>query len=225
MLFSSPIVPAIIPINEAQLRVFVERLQRVPELHVDVVDGKFVSAISWPYEPSGVPQACYQALERFSLEVDLMVAEPLTAATAWLLAGADRLVFHVESITVEALATFASTTGVTLGIAANNDTPLLALLPYLPYVDHIQVMGIATIGSQGQPFDERALDRIQALAAYRNTHTIGLDGSVNAQTLPALAALHLDRYIMGSAIIQAEDPLLAYQTFSQVAGVPSTGRA
>lgn len=216
-MLASPIVPAVIPDSAAAVAEFLRVLPGVPELHLDVVDGLFVPFTSWPYAGGGSPDEVRLVCEAVTLEVDLMVAEPLRAARAWIAAGADMLVFHIETISVEALRQFAQETAVTIGIAANNDTPNEALLPYLATADYVQVMGIAAIGAQGQPFDERALSRIAWLRTQDTTLVISIDGSVNADTLPMLVAHKLDRYIVGSAISRATEPKTVHSIFSKLA--------
>ncbi len=215
-MISAKIVPAIIPKSASELREFAAAMSIAPELHVDVVDGKFVPFTSWPYEPADAPVSFYDVLAPFSLEVDLMVSSPLSAAKDWLKVGADRLVFHVETISPESLAAFILTTNVTIGISANNSTPFSILESYFPYVDYVQVMGIAEIGSQGQPFDESAITRINEVRAAAPHLALGLDGSVNRETLPRLATLKLDRYIMGSAITKAADKVAAFKNFCEM---------
>ncbi len=216
-MISSPIIPAIIPTSVDDIAQFLAKLPKVPELHLDVVDGVFVPTVSWPYQPQGVPLEVATMLSVCTLEVDLMVAESRSAAQAWIAAGADLLVFHVETASLEVVREIGTTTSVTIGVAANNDTPFEILASYLPYVDYVQVMGIAEIGAQGQLFDERALTRIAEIRAVVPTMHISLDGSVNATTLPDVLTLDLQRYIMGSAIYRADDPLGAYISFSQIA--------
>ena len=54
------------------------------------------------------------------------------------------------------------------------------------------------------------LERIrEAKAAYPEL-PITVDGSVNHATLPELLAAGVDRLIVGSAIVKAEDPAAAY---------------
>ncbi len=53
---------------------------------------------SWPYEPTGEALSVKPQLDMYTLEVDLMVADPLAAASEWVIAGADMLVFHVDSL-------------------------------------------------------------------------------------------------------------------------------
>lgn len=46
-----PIVPAVIPSSLDEIIKYAENLSFSPEFHLDLVDGKFVPTISWPYEP------------------------------------------------------------------------------------------------------------------------------------------------------------------------------
>jgi len=213
-MLTSPIIPAVIPKSLADLQQSLVKLSGLPELHLDVVDGLFVPFTSWPYHENASPKLAKELLDVFSLEVDLMVNDPLTAGSDWLLAGADQLVFHVETISLSAFKDFADNTNLTVGISANNDTDFAIWREYLAVAEYVQVMGIKTIGSQGQPFDVRALDRISLLRNDFPTLPISIDGSVNAETLPMLARLKLNRYIVGSAIIKQTDPILAYKTLT-----------
>ncbi len=206
-----PIVPAIIPISAEQLKAILPGLSFSPEIHIDVVDGVFVPYQSWPYNPLGQPKEVQLFTDRFTLEVDLMVAEPLAAAEAWIAAGADMLVFHTEHISPDAFARFVEGTKISVGIAAVNDTALSDLEPYLARADYIQLMGIAKVGAQGQPFDERVLERIAALKLRHPRLSITIDGSVNKDTIKKLAAAGADRFICGSAIVGAENPYEAHQ--------------
>lgn len=186
-------------------------------MHLDVVDGQFVPFSSWPYEPAGNPTEVLTLCDSRTLEVDLMVENPLPAARAWIAAGADMLVFHIETISVAALTAFAEETAVTIGVSALNDTSDDLLRPYLDIADYVQVMGIREIGAQGQPFDDRALVRIAWIRSVASEMVISIDGSVNVSTLPQLVAQKLNRYIVGSAITRADVPLAVYQNFSTVA--------
>jgi ribulose-phosphate 3-epimerase len=217
MQISSPIIPAIIPQSYDDLVLQVKKITSLPEVHVDVVDGVFVPSVSWPYSPEGDVVSARDLLARFSLEVDLMVSKPLPAAVAWLAAGADQLVFHVETISVEAFAQFVADCPVSVGIACNNSTPLAVLYDYVPHADYVQCMGIATIGSQGQPFDEGVIERMLQIRQQFPQMAIAIDGSINESTIPKLIPLGLARFIVGSAIIKAEHPRDVYAKLTQLA--------
>ncbi len=215
-MMTSPIIPAVIPQSYEDLVRYAEVFASLPELHVDVVDGVFVETISWPYFDTAIPARALHVLERFSLEVDLMVADQLVAAAAWLGAGADQLVFHIEAISLDAFLQFVTTHAVTVGVAAGNDTPLSTLYPYLKEADYVQVMGVATIGAQGQSFDTRALERIVQIRTEFPRLPISIDGSVNTETIALLAPLQLDRLIVGSAITYAPEPMAAYHALTEL---------
>jgi len=216
-MFTSPIIPAIIPSTLSDLRQLVSRLAGLPEIHLDVVDGIFVPFISWPYNSQELPRVAKESLDVFSLEVDLMVSKPLSAAHNWIEAGADQLVFHVETISLASFKDFTDNTNMTIGISSNNDTDFNIIKEYLPYADYVQVMGIGAIGTQGQPFDVRSLNRIAMIRENFPNLAISIDGSVNAETLPKLVSLKLNRYIIGSAIIKQDDQILAYKKFTTMA--------
>lgn len=205
-----PIVPAIIPTSASYLVNSLAQLGFSPEVHVDVVDGLFVQSISWPYTPAGKPTDTKLVTDGFTLEVDLMVESPLPAADLWLEAGADMLVFHVETITLEAFTRYVESSKITVGICANNDTPQDLLFSYLKVADYVQVMGIATIGSQGQPLDERVFERISAIKEVFPHKPISVDGSVNKDTIARLAKAGSSRFICGSAIVGKVDPKTAH---------------
>lgn len=209
-----PIVPAFIPQSETDAKETLQALRFSPEVHLDVVDGKFTSTISWPYEPVGDSIAIKQYSDQFSLEVDLMVADPLIAAVDWVTAGADMLVFHVETVSLENFKNFEAFTHVSVGVSAHGDTPLSTLFEYAEFADCIQLMGIHEIGAQGQPFDTSVLDKIAAVKAAYPEKPITIDGSVNEHTIVKLKKAGADRFIVGSAITLQPDPAAAHKALS-----------
>jgi ribulose-phosphate 3-epimerase len=150
----------------------------------------------------------------FTLEVDLMVADPLRAAEEWIAAGADMLVFHIETIPLQSFVRFAERTNVSLGVSCHGKTPLDELMEYIPFADYVQLMGIAEIGAQGQPFDEAVLTKIQALKVAYPDLSITIDGSVNAGTIARLRDAGADRFITGSAVVLQPDPAAAHAALS-----------
>ena len=216
MQLSSPIVPAVIPKSWDDLVCLVKQLQGLSEIHVDVVDGKFAPAVSWPYNDNADVTKAYELLRPFSLEVDLMVEKPLPAAEAWLTAGADQLLFHIETIAAPSLENFTQAHSGTIGVAISSATPVENLFPYLSFVEYVQVMGIAHIGTQGQPFDSTVIERIKTIQEKYPTMPISIDGSVNATTLLELKNLGLHRFIVGSAIVGTTNPKKSYQELTEL---------
>lgn len=208
----TPIVPAVIPTSEDEIKKFAHTLTFANEFHLDVIDGEFVPTTTWPYRPAGKPLAVKSSLDHYTLEVDLMVAQPIKAATQWIAAGADMLVFHVETLTKDAFKQFTDQTSVSVGISYSGDTTMETFESFLPFADYVQLMGIHTIGAQGQPFDESVLEKISYIKQHYPHLSITVDGSVNAQTIARLKAAGADRFIVGSAITLQAVPQVAYQS-------------
>ena len=210
------VVPAIIPTSAEDIKDVLSDLTYVPEIQIDIVDGKFVHFTSWPYSPQGTPSEVSIETDKFTLEVDLMVEDQIKAAKDWIDAGADMLVFHIEGIDLQTLTDFVQTTSVSIGVSARNDTPLENFLPYIAITDYVQLMGIAEIGTQGQPFDERVLERIKNIKESFPNHMVSIDGSVNKNTITQLHEAGADRFISGSAILSAPDSEFAYNELKEM---------
>src|SRR3989344_999786 len=169
------IIPAIMPMSLEDLR---EKLAQVDGLvslvQGDVMDGLFVPNRSWPFTEGGLDEFARIIAEEDGLpfwntlnfEVDLMVSSPETAIAQWFSAGARRFIVHIESVAdfAEVVDFFdteirAEDETAELGIALNPDTSNGDIEPFLESVDFVQCMGIAHIGFQGEPFDERGLEK------------------------------------------------------------------
>ena len=99
------IIPAIMPTNTIDLQSKLARVAgHASVVQIDVMDGKFVKDVSWPYtegdeyfqrilnEDDGLPYR-----DQFDFEVDLMVMRPEEVIDDWIKAGARRIVVHQES--------------------------------------------------------------------------------------------------------------------------------
>lgn len=209
-----PVVPAIIPQSKEHLKETLKKVAFSHEVQIDLVDGVFAPTISWPYEPAGEPMELKSQLDTFTLEVDLMVSQPITAAHAWLKAGADMLIFHVESLPLETFKNFVESCPCTVGVAAHGDTTTDTIAEYAQFADYIQIMGIKEIGAQGQSFDVSVLEKISTLRQLFPNKVIAVDGSVNADTILSLKKAGVTRMIVGSAIVLQDNPEDAYTTLS-----------
>jgi ribulose-phosphate 3-epimerase len=219
------VVPAVLPKSFADLTERVELIAPyVDTIQIDVLDGRFVPGVrSWPYlgrgeefslletEDIGLPQ-----WDKVNYEADLMVLEPEKHTEEWVKAGASRIVAHLESLGNPAsfIRWFRETYGnpeespvsVELGFAIENDTSLDQLLPFIAEIDFVQLMGIARIGFQGEPFDERVLERITELREEYPDLVISIDGGVNRETAPLLADRGASRLVSGSFLFENPHP-------------------
>jgi pentose-5-phosphate-3-epimerase len=129
-----------------------------------------------------------------------MVDQPIIAAEKWIAAGADMLVFHVETVPKEVFANFAAETNISIGISFNGETSMETFERYIPFADYVQLMGIYEIGKQGQPLDEAVFEKISYIKQTYPLLSITVDGSVNEHTIERLKAAGADRFIVGSAV-------------------------
>ncbi len=213
------IIPAIMPQDYDDL---VEKVglfaEVVPFVQLDIMDGKFVPARTWPYpldrdphfgvivdQEEGMPR-----WEDIDFEIDLMVENPEVMVPKWVMAGARRVIVHVESMKdFETIRSAVPDGLIELGLAINTTTPLSVVEPYLDRVDFVQCMGIARIGFQGEAFDERVLDNVRALHALRPDLPISIDGSVNFDTVRSLVEAGATRLVAGSVILESENIISA----------------
>lgn len=220
------IIPAIMPTDTGDLEAKLAQVAgHASVVQIDIMDGKFVKNVSWPYtehesyfknilnEGAGMPY-----WDQFDFEIDLMILHPEKVVEDWIAAGARRIIVHQESLSIEDFEKLIESFrkrfprnekpdvfDVEIGLAQNIDTPSESLFPYLDKVDFVQFMGIAEIGVQGNPFDERVLDKIRALRARSPEVIITVDGAVSLETAPQLIEAGVNRLVVGSAIFKSAD--------------------
>jgi len=199
------IIPAIMPKNLDDLNKKYSQVKGLANIvQIDVMDGKFVSSISWPYiEDDGKPLPI-----DFDFEADLMVLNPEIVVGNWIKAGAKRVIAHIESI--DSAKNFEKIFGAVsdrakLGIALNTTTSNDAIYPIVDKIDFAQFMGIEKIGFQGQLFDERALGKIADLRERFPKVIISVDGGVNMKNAPRLIKAGANRLVSGSAIFESDN--------------------
>lgn len=212
----SRIVPAIIPTSRHMLDVALASVRSFADfVQVDIVDGICAPSTSWPYSVDKSLESILTPLhfDAIHVELDLMIEAPEMTLPLWQQTGATHIVVHTESVrNFDTLFEHHKNNLYMLGLAFNNDSDISLLDDIHPHdYDFVQVMGIEHIGTQGQPFDERVVERIRELRSkYPHLH-ISVDGSVNETTLPTLVKNGASRFIVGSAILAAENPFAAYQ--------------
>lgn len=192
----------------------------VSRIQIDVVDGLFASPASWPYSADATElrrkierHEMLPHLDRIEYEVDLMCFDALRAAGEWLALGVSRITFHAGS--TDDLPRFLALARkryggiVSFGLALSSKGDLALVERVIDSIEYVQFMGIARLGRQGQPFDERVLERARIFRERHPDIPAQIDGGVshaNARKLFALGAANL---VVGSAILRARDPATA----------------
>jgi ribulose-phosphate 3-epimerase len=219
---SIEIIPTVVPRDAGEFGDAVAAVQAfAPWIHLDVSDGVFTHAISWPYAARGEFMQPGFALEALKTEAHLMVKDPGDVGVALAQRGILRVIGHIEAFSESEMAREAleawRACGAESGISILADTPLATLDPIAASCDVIQVMSVAAIGAQGAPFDHRAFARVGELRAKYPNALISVDGGVSIGSITELARLGARRFAIGSAIMKSGAPANAYSQFVSLA--------
>ncbi len=219
------IIPAVLPMTFSELEEKVDLIRGfVKTIQVDICDGQFVQNATWPYrkhddsfdkllkEEIGLP-----AWEELNYEFDLMVNRPSEVIDNWVLAGATRLILHAESKGCNEEVTSSLAGRAEVGLALNEDTPVETISEYRESIQFVQLMGIANIGFQHQPFDDKVIGRIKEVRLKYPGLVISVDGGVSEANAQALIDAGADRLVIGSAIFNSENPMDAVEKFKHLA--------
>lgn len=216
------IVPAVIPQSREHLDHSLDAVSGFArEVQVDIVDGNFVPFMSWPMRAGEWDEVDTLISEggmgdEQLLEIDLMILHPEETLTEWMALGFTRFVIHVESThKIPDIIRQLKSEEKVVGLSLDNGTELAEIEPYIGDIDFVQCMGIAEIGKQGNPFDERVLNRVTILKEQYPELEVSVDGSVNIDTIGRLNDVGVDRFISGSAIYGVSDPETAYRELAK----------
>lgn len=169
-------------------------------IHLDVMDGKFVSHKTNDYMPLK-----NQLLK--PLDIHLMVEDVPAYFEHYIALKPDYITFHVEvSTKIEKLIHMIHEKNIKVGISLKPNTPVSFLIPYLDEVDLVLVMSVEP-GAGGQTFLESASDKIRFLDRMRkerNYHyVIEVDGGINEKTKKQ--CIGADILVSGSFITNHDD--------------------
>ncbi len=227
----SPIVPALLVKSRAELEDKLGRLVgHVSAVQLDVVDGHYVGPATWPYTEGGAPSGnlALPALDDFSLELDLMTEDPGKAAGTWIENGITRITIHAESARdlPAVLARLRKEYGhdkgfapglLSVGLAIGPATESAMIEPYMDQADYVQFMGILNIGRQGEPFDQRTLQKVRFFHKTYPDMPLQVDGGVTLENAPALLDAGVSRLIIGSGLWKAPNLIEALAAYTALA--------
>ncbi|MFA6463569.1 MAG: hypothetical protein WCV55_01030 [Candidatus Paceibacterota bacterium] len=212
------IIPAILPKSFEDLKTSLERvLNLTGSVQIDIVDGKYAGKPTWPFVGDNGEFKAMQReelgfpfWEEFDFEIDLMCEDPFSYVKDWITAGAQRIVFHVETLDFDndrlALEQLRSEGLIEIGMAISIDTENEKLDELIPYADFIQIMGINEVGFQKKPFDKHCVDKVRFFRDHYPELSISVDGGMNPDTARLVIDAGANRIIAGSYIFGSSDP-------------------
>lgn len=172
-------------------------------IHIDVMDGKFVKNKTMPFSEM---KNIYKFTNK-RLEVHLMVENPSKYIPLYAELNTECIMFHVEVEEdilkdLELIKSFS----IKCGLAISPDTKVSDLIPYLPYLDTILVMGVYP-GEGGQKFIDTTEDRIkeikELIKSYNLNILINVDGGICNEVIDKVDAA--DILTAGNYIISSDN--------------------
>lgn len=185
-----------------------ETIKRISEtnadmIHVDIMDGKFVSNKSLSIEE------CVSLLKKSKkrLDIHLMVNHPIDYLEELKELNVKYFTIHVEiKEDVRTYINLIHSYGIKAGLAINPETNINILTPYLPMIDYIIVMGVHP-GAGGQKLIPECVQKVKDLKQMRKSfnykYEISLDGGVDKSNIGRLK--DLDVVISGSYVCMSDD--------------------
>jgi ribulose-phosphate 3-epimerase len=175
-------------------------------IHVDVMDGHFVPAISFG---EVVVDAIRQSTH-LPLNIHLMIEEPDNLLNSFMKAPTDQIIVHAEACRHLHRTVFrVKDQGRQVGVAISPGTPISAIEEVLPFVDMVLVMTVNP-GFGGQAFITGALDKMRRLHRIIQeqgyTAQIEVDGGVKAdRTAQDSVRAGATILVAGTAIFNKEE--------------------
>lgn len=212
------IAPSILSADFAKMGDALKGIKNADFVHCDVMDGHFVPNIS--FGPKMVKDI--RKITNLILDVHLMIENPEKYLDAFIDAGSDYIVIHLESTTkVDFCLDKIKNAGKKCGIAVSPDTPVEKLKAYLKKCDLALLMSVYP-GFSGQKFIERSFDRLAELKRLRdkeNKHCIiEIDGGIGEDNIAAVFTGGAEIAVAGNAVFGFSDPAERIDHLKKICG-------
>lgn len=202
------IAPSILSADFAALGEAVRNMQRweADYIHLDVMDGSFVSNITFGH-------TMIKALRKHTslpFDAHLMVENPLKWVPTYKAAGVDIFTFHIEADrhahrTIQQI----KKCEMKAGIALNPSTPLTSIEYLLDDLDMVLIMSVNP-GAPAQKFIPSAVEKIRKLndmICERGLDVlIQVDGGINETTAKHCIDAGANILVAGNSVFSALDP-------------------
>lgn len=172
--------------------------EKIDYLHVDVMDGKFVSNQTEELDslkkvlPLSIP-----------FDVHLMVEDTYHYIEEYATLHPKYITIHLETEGVLKAIDFIKSKNIKVGISIKPNTPINRIMPYLPLIDLVLVMSVEP-GKGGQRFITKTVNKLNELKRIRDIHDyhyeIEVDGGINDETVKLCK--NADIVVVGSFVTE-----------------------
>ena len=185
-------------------------------LHLDIMDGVFVSNISFGFPViKNLKEICTKGLD-----MHLMIVEPQKFIKEVKDAGAEYMNVHYEACThLNRTIHEIHVAGMKAGVTLNPSTPVCMLEDIIGDVDMVLLMSVNP-GFGGQAFIENTIGKVRRLRKMieesGSKALIEVDGGVQNETAPRLVDAGVDVLVSGSYIFKSDKPEEVIKTLKQL---------
>lgn len=174
-------------------------------LHLDIMDGKFVSNKTWRFIELKNILNSTNSLK----DVHLMVNNVKKYIKKYKKLKPEYITFHLEATkTPLKIINIIKKNGIKVGISIKPDTNVEELRPYLSLIDLVLVMSVEP-GRGGQEFITSSIDKINYLDNMRlknnYKYVIEVDGGINDTNYHLLKSNNVDIIVVGSFITNSNN--------------------
>ena len=176
---------------------------RVDYIHVDVMDGKYVSNKANSY--SSVESISHYTRKR--LDIHFMVEKPLKIIDDYALLDVFCMTFHLNiKDDINKVIDKCHSYGIKVGLAINPDDDISIIFPYLDKIDLVLIMSVVP-GLPAQKFIKEVVPKIKSLKMKfkkeKRNILISVDGGVNDKNKTLLTGA--DILVSGSYVTNSDD--------------------
>ena len=185
-------------------------------IHVDVMDGHFVTNIS--FGAAVMKSLCGKTGMPF--DVHLMIEDPDRYLEDFITDNTEYITVHAEAcVHLHRTIQHIKSSGAKAGVAVNPATPLSAVECVLEDVDMILIMSVNP-GFGGQKFISSVLPKIRKLDELRRENnldfTIEIDGGINPDNVKTVTDAGVDIVVAGSSVFGAADIEARVKEFREI---------
>lgn len=204
------VVPTITATDPHDYRVQLSRVTPFAKrLHIDFMDGVFAHPKSISLVEAHWPR-------HIKADLHIMYKDPSKYFDTIASLRPFTVVIHAESEgNFVAFADALHELGIGVGVAVLPETPVSAITPALPLIDHVLVFS-GKLGHNGGLADMRLLTKVHELRTLKPELEIGWDGGVNISNVWRLVDNGVDILNVGGFIQHAVDPAKAYATLESL---------
>ncbi len=170
-------------------------------IHVDVMDGEFVSNYKDDYEK-------YITDKVLNIDIHLMVKNPINYIDKYKKYNPCYITIHIELDNINNYIDYIKKNNSKVGIAINPETKIEDVYPLLPFIDLVLIMSVHP-GYGGQQFIEETYNKISTLRKYidKNSYKtiISVDGGINDTNYKNVINNGADIIVVGNYITENSD--------------------